>query len=233
MRAYAIFLAFVLLMCSVSGESYYADVVVEVGESGVSSISGISNHPSLQERSTESLTSKRGGYWLFNLTLPEEDLFSDFVYAVSLPKGAEVNYVKTSGQFRITSSEGRISVSGTGSDMGMSVIIQYRIITAEETNRWYLLPVAFFIVLAAALVYLRPRRKTEVEEPFLEVLTERQKSILQIISESGKPVNQSLICERLDLPKSSVSRNVNSLVGLGLIEKKRVGVSTFLSLKKS
>ncbi|MBN2014031.1 MAG: MarR family transcriptional regulator [Candidatus Altiarchaeota archaeon] len=238
MKSYAVFLIFVLLAFPVNGESYYADVSVEVEESGVSSISGISNHPLLQERATDSLTSKKGGHWLFNLTLPEEDLFSDFVYTVDLPDGAEINYVKTTGRFRITSSEGRISVSGTGSDMDMSVLIQYRLAAREETNSWYLLPVAFFTVLAVALIYLKSRRKpaseeAKPEEPFLDVLTERQKAILQIITESDKPVNQSLICERLSLPKSSVSRNVNSLAGLGLIEKRRVGVSTFLSLKRS
>jgi uncharacterized membrane protein len=237
MRAYAVFLVCVLFTCLVQAEPYYADVSVEVDESGVSHVSSISNHPLLQERTSDSLTSKRGGYWLFNLTLPEEDVFSDFVYTVNLPEGAEVNYVKTTGQFRIISSEGRISVSGTGSDMRMSVLIQYRLSSLEETEGlWYLLPVALFIILALGIYlrFLKRRSITEeAYEPFLDVLTERQKSILRMISESDKPINQSLICERLDLPKSSVSRNVNSLVRLGLVEKTRVGMSTFLSLKKS
>ncbi|HHQ45194.1 MAG TPA: MarR family transcriptional regulator, partial [Candidatus Altiarchaeales archaeon] len=64
------------------------------------------------------------------------------------------------------------------------------------------------------------------------VLTGRQKDIFQLISDSKEPVNQSVICEKLGLPKSSVSRNIDALVKKGLVEKHPAGMSTLLKPKK-
>jgi uncharacterized membrane protein len=238
-------LAILIFAQCAAGELYYADVVVDVQASGVASVSGLSNHQSLQPHTTDSLTSKKSGFWLFNLTLPPEDNFSDYVYEVRLPQDAEVNYVKSEGRWRIATFGDRISLIGTGSGQSLGVVIQYRI-TAQPRED-YSLPLAAaaaVFVVAAAAYYLPKRRRDKSEEAAASepesavpeshagMLTERQKEILRILSEAGAPVNQTLICERLDLPKSSVSRNISTLAKLGLVEKTRVGMSTFISLPK-
>ena len=256
MRVFGLF-AVLLIAGLCAAQQYYADVTVDVSPGGSASVSGTTNHPSLNARMTDSLTSKRGSFWLFNLTLPTDDRFSDFFFDVRLPQGASVNYVKASGQFRITSYGGRISVRGTGSDEPLWVLVQYQLsqdieppqATDAQTPDYYYLAGA---VLAASLVaafvvwMLRrggrttaPKTPEEAEcgygsEPAPSdpnVLTDRQKAIMDLLRAEGKPVNQALVCERLGLPKSSVSRNVDTLEKIGLIVKTRNGMSTMLSLK--
>ncbi len=226
-----VFLAAALLVClhAVSAEEFYADVLFDVDSSGRSSVSGRANHPFLAEGVVDSLTSMRGGVWLFNLTLPEGDVFSEYVYAVRLPEDAAVNYVKSGGQFRIVTDGGRITVRGVGEGR-LSAVVQYSILERESG-----VPVYVYVAAAAALaggaglvLYSRSRRVSPVVGG--GVLTDRQRDILGIVSGEGRPVNQALVCERLGLPKSSVSRNVDGLVRMGLLRKTRTGMSTMLSL---
>ncbi|MFH0863257.1 MAG: MarR family transcriptional regulator, partial [Candidatus Altiarchaeota archaeon] len=73
--------------------------------------------------------------------------------------------------------------------------------------------------------------KTENRESDTGILTDRQRDILRVIGEEGRPINQTLVCERLGLPKSSVSRNVDGLERMGLIKKTRNGMSTMLEMR--
>ena len=217
---------------AVSAEEYYADVVFDVESSGRSSVSGRANHPLLEAGVVDSLTSKMGGDWLFNLTLPEGDVFSEYVYAVRLPEDAAVSHVESTGQFRIVTDGGRITVRGVGEGM-VSVVIQYGILERQSG-----VPVYVYVVAAAALLggagYVLYSRRVSVRPSYDDgVLTDRQRDILRIVSGEGKAVNQALVCERLGLPKSSVSRNVDGLVRLGLLRKTRTGMSTMLSLPGS
>jgi uncharacterized membrane protein len=234
--AVAVLLILLLASCA-AGVSYYGDVTVYVGSTGVSSVSSTTNHPQLSSQTTNALTSKKGGYWLFNMTLPEGDVFSDYAYEINLPEGASVNYVKASGQWRITSADGRIALHGAGSDGSLSILMQYQIVreNAADPSSMILAAAAFILLIAAGVFAYRLYRGKKPEGASIfqtheGVLSERQKDILRIIFEAGKPVNQALICEKLDLPKSSVSRNVQTLEKLGLVKKTRVGMSTFLSL---
>ena len=55
---------------------------------------------------------------------------------------------------------------------------------------------------------------------------------MKFLIEKNHPVIMSKIVKELNLPKSSVSRNISSLELKGLIEKESVGVSTMIRLKK-
>lgn len=248
-------LALFLLAGMASAGTYYADISVDLDPSGSAYITGVSNHPSLQPgTSTDAFTSKKGSAWLFNLTLPKQDVFSDYVYAIDLPLGASVNYVKADA-FRITNQDGRIHISGTDANDSMSIVIQYQLdgIQTEDYSVYFLAAAVFAILGILAYTISRKKKSApedetpsiRTDEPLKQaislpenyskyesVLTDRQKDIFNIISRSDKPVNQSHLCDSLQLPKSSVSRNVSTLVDLGLVEKTRIGMSTFLSLKK-
>jgi uncharacterized membrane protein len=251
------------LASSVCSQDYYADVVVDLDEAGSVTISGTANHPLLAARSTDSLTSKRGAYWLFNLTLPKDDLFSDYVFELQLPQGAGVNYVKTSGKFRIATDGDRITVKGVGSNESLSVVVQYQLKEyAAPKEQSSILPYAIIgfvlgyfllklikkkpkivsdvkatrggiLVRESGLDFEGARQKTEdlgQKTLDLDALTERQKDIIKVLKDEGKPINQTLVCERLGLPKSSVSRNVDTLEKMGLIKKTRNGMSMMLSV---
>jgi uncharacterized membrane protein len=228
-----VFLAALALFVSsgACAQEYYADVTVDVDASGHAALASRTNHPLLSQGGSNTFTSKRGNIWLFNLTLPGEDIFSDYVYAVNLPPGASVNYVKASGQFRIATSGGRISVRGSGEDEDVSVVIQYRLAEEKTDFSPYILGAVILVFATVAYLVLRRRRlQAAPKQGDDAVLTDRQREIMRIVREAGQPVNQAAVCERLGLPKSSVSRNVDTLAGLGLLRKTRNGMSTMLSL---
>ena len=223
-----------LFLSNVFAQDYYADLSFNVDETGIVDIMGVSNHPSLAEGPTEAFTSKKGSYWLFNLSIPKNDSFSDYVYSITLPEGSQVNYVKTKEGFRITGTGDQIKISGAGSGE-LNILIQYSIENSKKPYIDYMIPlVGLLFFLLAVGFFLRKKQKKLPEElqELSEILSERQKDIFKIISESEKPINQTSICDKLNLPKSSVSRNINSLEKLGLVEKTRVGMSTYILLKK-
>jgi hypothetical protein len=124
------FLIFPLL--SVSAEvQYYADVTITVDSSGFVTIKGVTNHPDLLVENTESYTSKKQSYWLLNIT--KDEVFYSFVYALELPIGSSINYVK-SAEFRIETGNGNLIVRGFGENKPFSVLVQYQIQKTSETS---------------------------------------------------------------------------------------------------
>ena len=247
MRAHRIFLLTIILLLFASlasAESYYADIVVDVAQDGETSISGTTNHPELKVENSQEFTSKQGKNWLLNLSLPEEHVFSDVVYSINLPEGASINYVKAQNGFRIETEDNRIGVKGTVADGPFKIIIQYQLGTASTQKYWLymiILPVfLFFTGFVIYFSYLKSKEKASsvvLKKKTLEdriydsgILTDRQKDIMKIILHSSKTVTQTRICEELNLPKSSVSRNIDSLVSKGLIKKEKSGMSTIISL---
>jgi uncharacterized membrane protein len=249
MRAALLLVLFLLsLQSNAYAQTYYADLAINLGQDGTATLSGLTNHPQLGSRTTSDLTSKKGSIWTFNLSLPKEDAFSDFVYEVVLPTGASVNYVKSSGSFRLAGREDQIIVYGSGENESLSILIQYQIgetqANSTPTEYYYMGAILLISLLGLILfVYLGKKKpisdqkrlefetspKDEIDE---SVLSDRQKDILKVLREAGAPVNQTVICDKLNLPKSSVSRNIDSLEGLGYITKTRNGMSTMISLKK-
>ena len=244
----------VALIAVVSAQSYYGDLTVSIDERGISTLSGRSNHPLLQPRETSSFTSKKGEYWLFNLTMPANDSFSEYVFEVILPSGASVSYVKTSGQFRITTDGSRVAVKGLGQNSPLSVIVQYQLqMPAVQNENYPVYLIGFLLLLLAfgsSYLLLKKSKKKNATTVFREapskeeasaatqpaynpdLLSDRQKDIVKIIVDAGRPVNQTLICEKLNLPKSSVSRNIDTLVKMGILRKTPAGMSTMIFLNE-
>jgi uncharacterized membrane protein len=248
MRAGLLLVLFLLaLQSNALAQTYYADLSINLEQDGTATISGLTNHPKLESGTTSHLTSKKGSIWTFNLSLPKNDTFSDFVYEIVLPSSASVNYVKSSGSFRLAGRGDQIIVYGSGENEPLSVLIQYQI-GATQSNKipteYYFIGAILLIILIVTVVYYMRRKKhspsqetakfesspkDEVDE---SVLSDRQKDILKVLREAGAPVNQTVICDKLSLPKSSVSRNIDSLEGMGYVSKTRNGMSTMISLKK-
>ncbi|HLC47143.1 MAG TPA: winged helix-turn-helix domain-containing protein [Candidatus Nanoarchaeia archaeon] len=233
-------LLLIIFSAQAFADTFYADSLISIDSAGMAIISGRTNHPALQAQTTDKLTSKKESYWTFNLSLPEDELFSDYVFTITLPEGSAINYVKAEN-FRIETGKNKITVTGTAKDSPFSVIIQYQA-SAQSQKQWTYFIIGpvflFFAVTMIYFTYLKFRQKQGMKEKTIpspaydpELLTPRQQDIMKIIVESRKAVSQARICEQLDLPKSSVSRNIDALVRKGLLKKDRVGMSTMLSLK--
>ena len=232
------------LVPSLQAENYYADLTITVDFSGFVSIEGLTNYPNLTIQNTEKYTSKQQSHWLLNIT--KEEVFSEFVYDLTLPKGSSINYIKSSGSIRIEESLGNLIVRGFGENESLSIIIQYQ--TEKRENSLlqdnivylFLFPVIIIVCILLMLLFIKEKKikviqpTVDIKEPLGDIkgLNHRQKQIIQILQERNIPLTQTDIQKTLQIPKASVSRNIRGLERKGLIEKEQIGMSNLIRLKK-
>lgn len=227
-----LFLSFLMLIPVVySSHHYYADIDIYVSNDGVAAIKGVTNHPLLNLSSTQEFTFKDKGYWFFNLTLDDE--FSDFIYRLHLPSNAVVNYLKVSTPPRIESRSDEILIVATGENESLSILVQYQIVPLKSSSLGGYMVIAVIIILVIiVLTILVFKRKTSSKRNYnIESLTKRQREIMRIIEKNKKPITQAALEKILKIPKSSLSRNIDSLVRKDIITKEGKGMSNVLFLK--
>ncbi len=228
-----ILLLIVLLIINISvAEDYYADVTINVDSTGLVSIEGETNHPGLDIESSQEFTSKDGKYWLLNISI--DDYFSNFIYEITLPKNAVINYMRLPEFARIENSNKGLTIIGTGENKMFNIVIQYSLNNITTQN--YLLIILIFIfalIMLGGIYYLYIRtKKLSKHLPDTKFLTERQKLIFDIVKKNKKPITQAQIEKITKLPKSSLSRNIESLVRKGLLQKEQKGMSNVVFIKK-
>ncbi len=200
--------------------NYYADIDIVVDNNGELSISGLTNY---NFSSIENRLYKNGPYWVLNLTTEEQ--FSTYVYDLSLPKGAVINYLSTTKLSSIGEENGHIVISAVGDDEPFKLVVQYRL--EDRYEDWIIYLGTIVIVVVIVWLNLKKPSKKKID---YSILTEREKKIVKLIEKKGK-VRQYELYSELNLPKSSISRNVKSLVKKGVIKKVRYGMSNILMLK--
>lgn len=240
-----VLLLFALLLCAgVASAQYYADVVLQVAPDGSVAITGVSNHPLLQPGTTQTLTTKNGEHWIFNLTIPET--LQDYVIKVKLPKGASLNYVAAKNGVDISSEDGVVTVSRVGSNSSVTILIQYKLVAQQSANNlisiliW--IGLVFVVGVLAALAKrkskftqkrkaLQTQRAEGIAPEILDSLPQRQREIvLLLVKASHYTLTQKQLEERINIPKSSISRNVDALVRRGLIRKTQAGMTNTITL---
>ncbi len=227
----------ILLLMSIglaTAQELYADVIFDVSDSGQAAIKGLTNHPFLSERATNELTSKKGDYWVFNLSINES--FSNFVYKINLPRGAVINYVKSPTPVRI-GVEGVPYVKSSGKNATMQIAIQYSIEPLKSNFNSIIIILA--ISAGTILFFYRVKKKMRkvINLPSWynkDTMTERQRQIVELIEKENKPLTQKELEEKMNIPKSSLSRNIDSLVQKGILVKETKGMTNaiYISQKK-
>jgi uncharacterized membrane protein len=214
-------LAAVPLSSADSQGEYYADLVFDVSNTGSVDVSGITNYPLFSEGTHDTYTSKKGEHWLLNISAGE--VFTDYVYTVIMPPGSSINYIKASGSIHIRDSD-RIMLEGVGSQEEFFIIVQYSINPPDHSLYMWSLAIP---VLFAVLVFVRYRFRGRAAEARYDpsMLSERQLSIIRALEKNGKPMTQRQLEQSLGLPKSSVSRNISTLVKQGILAKHSRGMS--------
>ncbi len=239
-------LSFLLIITepTLQAAEYYADVTITVDPSGFVTITGVTNYANLTIQNTEQYTSKQQSHWLLNITKPE--IFSEFLYTLSLPKGSSISYIRTSGAIRIEENLGGLLIRGFGENESLSILIQYQIEKQDESfllnNIVYLLLLPAILLVALLIIYLYFKEKKTIRTPLatktpspqieLKGLNIRQKQIIHLLQEKNVPMTQTDIQKELQIPKASVSRNIHGLERKGLIEKEQIGMSNLIRLKK-
>ena len=241
-----VFFLFILYLPSVCADDYYADVTIDIDDSGFVTIDGITNHPNLLAEDTEIYTSKKQSYWLLNIT--KDGVFSDYIFVLTLPEDSSINYIKSSGSIRIEEDFGKLIVKGFGQNNSLSVIVQYQVEKATAIfENTYIVLLSTIMIISLIIIFLAINRvlirrvkgksNSETEEIKTEHgfsgLSDRQKEIMNLLTEKKRPLTQTAIQKELNIPKAAVSRNINSLELKGLVEKEKIGMSNLIRLKKS
>lgn len=236
-----LFLVFIIIYIpTISAENYYADITIEVDSSGFVTIDGVTDHPDLLIKNTEIYTSKKQSYWLLNIT--KDDIFSEFIYVLTLPKGSSINYIKSSGFISIENKEGNLLVKGFGENESISILIQYQTEKLEE-NQIIKNDIILFsllisiIILVIIMIFLLIKEKPKIDRSKdnnynFKGLNNRQKEIMHLLIEKNTSMTQTEIQKELNIPKAAVSRNIRGLEIKGLIEKEQIGMSNLIRIKK-
>ncbi len=225
---------------SISAQNYYADITIEVDSSGFVTIDGTTNHPDLLIENTEIYTLKKQSYWLLNIT--NEDIFSDYIYDLTLPKGSSINYIKSSGFISIEEDKGNLFIRGFGENESFSILVQYQIEKLTENqiielDLIFIILISLIIIFIIILVIVAIKEKIKDEQPKstgynFKGLNQRQKEIMNLLIDKNTPLTQTEIQKELNIPKAAVSRNIRGLEIKGLIEKEQIGMSNLIRIKK-
>ena len=248
-RLFQLGLLLIVINCmAVFSQEFYADLEITLDESGFVTIDGITNYPDLIVKDSQMYTFKEQEYWAFDLSIEKS---FDFVYILKLPENSEINFINTSGQFRIKTENDNLIIQCYGEDEPLNIFVQYQIKKSEQNNFYIVLLIGIILIVSFVLVsfkrlnifknFKKKNIETRVIKKVKKIpklkydfkgLTARQKNIMKLLIEKNHPVIMSKIVKELNLPKSSVSRNISSLELKGLIEKESIGVSTMIRLKK-
>jgi len=226
---------------------YYADLEIIIDNSGFATIYGVTSHPDLLAENTEIYTSKKQSLWLLNIT--KNEIFSYFVFKLTLPKNSEINYVSSSGSVIIGEELGSLIIKGFGENESLSLIVQYKTEKTIEEEGIFGLDFLIFILLICIIILIllffiviifieKQKKPVSIEktedgqEINLKGLNDRQKKIVKLLIESKRSLTQTEIQRKLDIPKAAVSRNIRGLEIKGLIEKEQIGMSNLIRLKK-
>jgi uncharacterized membrane protein len=225
-------LSLMILILSVSAYAQlYADVEFEVQDNGEVKITGDTNYAAFQGV-TNKLTSKEDGVWFLNITSP---VLEEYVYTITLPRYAVINYIKTNNQVRIEEKSGTLSITGTGRDKPLDVKIQYSIDIQQKTESAAYIIVTILVlgIIGGAFYFFKRRHMIKVPQKVLnrDLFTDRQLIILDYLQKHGT-VTQAELERELRLPKSSLSRNVETLVKKGVIFKETKGMSNVIGFNK-
>lgn len=247
-------LLFVILNSLVLGfsDEYYGDLKIVIDELGKTSISGTTNYNDLIVTNSDKFTSKKGSIWTFELLVPVE--FSEFIFELELPAKTQVNYLKTTPTFRITSGDNdNIKVIGTGENRKLSILVQYvfdedlKLFTFFGYYFSYLILGLIVLLIFGFMIFRKIKKnkimdkaEDKIEQVVSEVLNfdysklnlnQRQIRIVEILKRYEKISQKDLEIE-LGIPKASVSRNLQSLCAKKVVLIEKNGISNIVSLLK-
>ncbi|MFP4118972.1 MAG: helix-turn-helix transcriptional regulator [Candidatus Woesearchaeota archaeon] len=248
LKILSLFLFIVLFSSIASAQDHYGDLDIDVTDSGLVTISGLTNADDLLVNRTSEYTSKQGKYWLLNIT--SDKRFSNLVFTISLPKGSSINYLKVPGFTGVSHTDQSLEISGASSNTSFEVIVQYDVDRQVPSDQSSLsLPVIIGIALLVLLIVLgilfrkrlTPKREVEADKRvgeneqksyYLERLSERQRVIMELLEQNDGSMTQAQLEKRTGMVKSSLSRNVESLMQKGIVGKERSGMSNIVYIKK-
>lgn len=250
----AIFLAIYLisLLLPIVLADTYADLEINIDGSGKSTIRGASNIALGQIPAnetingfTDELTAKKQSIWTFSLITNKSINIS--LIKVHLPIGATVSAIKSS-QSTLIANDDAILLTFIGRNEPINITIQYSLDLTQVSNisksqqkyGWYAIIAAIFIVTIGVITLARKYLESKKKLPSLKkialikpTLNETQVKIIDTLIECGGVATQNKIHHITQIPKASLSRNVDLLVQKQLLVKQSGGYTNQISFHES
>lgn len=225
---------FFFVITTANATEYYGDLYFNVNSQGTTNITGTTNHPLLQEKTTQEYTSKNMENWTF--TINTQEIFSEYIYEITLPEKAELTKINTTDNYTTSTQNNRLIITGIGKNKSLVIEIKYIIPIQNEKNYFNetTIVIILAIMLAAGLLLgvmiFNKNKNKKIFSYNKEALTQRQLEIVKLV-ETGTNT-QAELQKKLGYPKSSLSRNLDSLEKKGIIKKERKGMTMFVSFEE-
>ena len=175
----------------------------------------------INELTTQEFTSKNGNDWLLaynNETLTQE-------LKIRLPQKTTLKSVSTTHDYSITYENTLIiTIHPNGHSLNLSVQYYFE----QTTNNNYLLLLSIPIIILITFLFLKNKKSNK---KFLRALNKRERQVYLTIRKEKGNVKQSNLRKITGLPKSTLSRTINSLEKKGLIKKQGHGMTNRVIIK--
>jgi len=239
-----IFLIMLIWFCiNTSAQEYYANIEFEIQNQGTTIISGPTNYPELNSKTTQELTSKNGKTWTF--LIDTNEIFSEYSYKIILPENTQIQKIETTSTYFLETQNGAIVIEGYGENINLNLKILY---TLTQTNsEIQLIPIlggVLILIIIGFILFTQLKKQKNIplaegkknsmlENTFdVDTLSERQLDIVKQLEKKGGKTTQAEIQKILNLPKASLFRNISTLEKKGIIKKERKGMTMLLTLQK-
>ncbi len=229
-----IFLLLLLILLFPFVDAYVADVIITIEDDGLVTITGNTNHPSLLElNESYSLTKKLDKYWYFDLNITG---FDKLYYSIILPENTEINNFISNNNTRISSKYNSINIIGYDINNSLEISVKYsKYTTSSFSNIFWIIFLSIIIfILILLYFYLFIFNFKKEKKPIkldLRNLNNRQKQIISILEKENE-VSQNKLLLLIKIPKSSLSRNLQSLEKKGYVYRQKSGLTYIIKLKK-
>lgn len=255
MRFVLVFLALILFCTSAFAADYYINEEITVFRGGESYVEGSTNLDILGDLKhinekidgyTEELTSKKGRFWLFSYQ--SLDTLSDLKIKLILPENIEIDHISSSSKESLSIEDNHPVLDFVGQDVPLDIKVKYSFKYAKENKGFdfgkILIPLIIIIIVILFIFTRKKLKKKPVEKKDKVIdeeklktikltLNENQLKILEALINKGGEASQTQLKYLTDVPKSSLSRNLELMSQKHVISKYYSGTSNYIKIHPS
>ena len=233
-------LFFILFSINIFSENY-GNFQIEIDEKGKFTNIIESNINLENIIDSQKFTSKKNEYWVVNYS--SEIIFDEFYFEIFFPKNTKINYIKSTKNLLTEIENDKLKLSGFGQNKNFEILIQYSFsnnFVSDEKNSnsifYYFLFFIIIIFIISIIIFFKKItqiKKDDDNEKFdYSYFPKRQIDIINILKKNKNKILQNELDGIMEIPNSSIYRNLKSLEKKGIIRKERVGKKRLIFLLK-
>lgn len=231
----ALFLAFVFFLSSVLAEQQELYLEVRIFDDGSCLLSGTAtDNPNIKDVEYEkgilyglsqSFTSKKKEIWQFHL---ETEKSFSYSLKIILPENSKLLSLNKQAVIFTENDAIVVEVNDEGK---LDILLTYTKGPVKIKHFNFLPVIAVIILLIFIAVFLlKKQRKKKINKKIFELLNERERLILKLLSKKGK-LSYGKLQKLSGIPKASFSRHIKALENKKLIKRTGKGKLSFIELR--